>query len=227
MANTMSIFLHMGVHLITGAAILLLLLNKRLSTFKHYIMAGTLGAFISITPDITKFFGDIYLHSLITVPFVGAAFAWVIQKTLHVRWMTAWVSAIAALFIGHLMIDFLGNGVNLLYPFVHEEQNFSILNEMNELIISILFGIAVVSIVIWKKKPPAATIAVMLVILFVTALSISNGTINAILHKRYAAEHPEYITVYPANVPFHWNYYVRIDNLTIIPGKGQYLNISQ
>ena len=71
----MSIILHMGVHLITGAAILLLTLDKWLSSLKTYIIAGMLGALISITPDITKFFGDVYLHSLITVPFVGAAFA--------------------------------------------------------------------------------------------------------------------------------------------------------
>ena len=87
------------------------------------------------------------------------------------------------LFLGHLLIDFLGNGVNLLYPFTNEEQNFAILGSNNELIISVLLTIATTVTLISRKISSLAIISVVLAVSFVFTLGISNAVINYSLQK--------------------------------------------
>ncbi|MCP1182360.1 metal-dependent hydrolase [Paenibacillus sp. 1781tsa1] len=223
----MQMFLHMAIHLITGGTILLIFLNKRLSLTKDYIITFVLGSIIAITPDITKYFGDILLHSLATAPLIGAAYGWIIYKTLNVRFFWAWISTMATLFIGHLLIDLLGNGINLFYPFMNQEQNFAILGSNNELIISALLTIATTITLIYKKVKPLAIVSLVLAASFVVSLGISNAIISYSLQQRYSFNDPQYIIVYPDNTPFHWNYYVRIDELTIISGKGSYFTVTK
>ncbi|TDL64186.1 hypothetical protein E2R58_21170 [Paenibacillus amylolyticus] len=97
----------------------------------------------------------------------------------------------------------------------------------NELIISALLALATAITLIYKKVKPIAIVSLVLAASFVVSLGISNAIINYSLQQRYSFKDPQYIIVYPDNTPFQWNYYVRIDELTIISGKGSYFTVTK
>lgn len=224
----MGALLHASVHLIAGAAILLLFMNKYMFSFRDCFYTVFLGATLAITPDLTKFFGDILLHSILVAPLVGALYAWIIVKLFKkTSYLYAWISSVVTVVVGHLFIDYLGNGVNLLYPLTNEEQNFSILGSNHEIIITIILALGVISTCVWRKTKVPLVITTSAILLFLVTLAVSNASITRSLQQQYASEKPEYIVVYPSSIPFYWNYYVRIDHLNIIAGEGSYLNVTK
>ncbi|SIS42532.1 hypothetical protein [Salimicrobium flavidum] len=104
-------------HILTGVLITDLIFHGPSFTYRktRFTLLGSV-AFLVVLPDIPKLFGFLIGHSLITVPILALLFAFIMRKLLSMRVPAIWWRLTLVLVISSLGIDFLGNGVHLLYP---------------------------------------------------------------------------------------------------------------
>ncbi|GEK59368.1 hypothetical protein CHL76_04180 [Marinococcus halophilus] len=116
------------LHLLTGAAIMYIFYGSPwlISSDRLKIMA--FGAIV-LVPDIPKLFGNYIFHTLLTMPFIAAALAAVVRPALGGGFPKAWAAAFVTLGAGSMLIDFLGNGTQLLYPVATKNFSYPLLTQ--------------------------------------------------------------------------------------------------
>lgn len=212
--------LHLLLHLLAGAATLSWFIDGR--TVGKRIWIILIGACLGITPDVTKLFGDVYLHSMLFAPFIGLFYGFILWMWPRTRFFYAVFASTMTVIIGHLLVDFLGNGDALFYPIIVREQVFSILSPVENLITLFLLVSLVVSFLFTSNRKPM-TITLLPVLILLIALASSHGAIRYQLYAEYKDKHPD-ITVFSSQ-PFHWKFYVRLEDHRIIHGRADYYKI--
>lgn len=136
----MDYLLHSILHILVGLCIGYFFLSKDVESNRDQIFVLTISGIASIAPDITKFFGDLYGHSIWFVPVFGLLMAlvsrWFFKK---IDWVKLWIVFSVVIFIGHLLIDFIGNGLALYYPSTMKEFRFHIIRSVDYFILTLLF----------------------------------------------------------------------------------------
>ncbi|AKG03824.1 hypothetical protein AAV35_002850 [Salimicrobium jeotgali] len=81
----------------------------------RFVLLGGVGVIV-LMPDLPKLFGVLIGHSLVTVPIIAAFFAIFTRALLTMSFFSIWWRLTLVLVVSALGIDYLGNGVHLLYP---------------------------------------------------------------------------------------------------------------
>ncbi|SDW23352.1 hypothetical protein SAMN05421781_0928 [Marinococcus luteus] len=110
------------LHLLTGAAVMYIFYGNPDLTILQRLKVMAFGVMV-LVPDIPKLFGNYIFHTLLTMPFIAGAFAPVVRRALGGGFPKAWSAAFFTLAVGSMLIDFLGNGTQFLFPLT--SKNFS------------------------------------------------------------------------------------------------------
>jgi|GEM_PF-6819295 len=138
-------------HLLLGAAVFYAVIGRVDDTPQRKAALFLLGALLGLSPDFTKAFGDIALHSLLSVPVVAPLYALLLRLLVrNVRLPKLTAAAAAAIVFGHLLVDAAGNGNALLYPLTDYEFSLWLLNR-HEAELSLVFGAGLLAAALSKK----------------------------------------------------------------------------
>ncbi|GAB6087127.1 metal-dependent hydrolase [Alkaliphilus crotonatoxidans] len=194
-------------------------------TIKEKSVLLVSGAFAAITPDITKYFGDLLGHSLLIAPIIVLPIAYLSNLLLkEFRFRILWLSYLLSVVFGHILLDFLHNGVALIYPITQSELSYHIINTF-ELWILMPLMFSVLSILLFKKpyKIVASLIAVLVLFLGVKSFYRA-GLINQ-LNTLYADDKPREI-ILQVSKSLRWPYMIR-SNYFFIDGVASVNNITE
>ncbi|WP_345240569.1 metal-dependent hydrolase [Pontibacillus salipaludis] len=186
--------LHSGIHVLFGIVLTILLFKQKRST--KIIMAG---AGVAIFPDIPKFFGETAGHSLLLAPLIGIGMALIVLGYGKSFWYVS-LKFTAVVLIGHIAIDYLGNGVQLLAPFSQKEFEFHIIRSLDLPLLALLCLTVLGSF--WRKR--VATIGFILILVYFTTFSWSKLQLEASLQEKYEGETIEELETFPADHPWQW-----------------------
>ena len=211
-------FIHTFMHIIIGSYLYTLFFKPTNNKEKVIIILS--GGIIGIIPDVTKFFGDLWLHNIILIPLIGLLFALLLYSLLRINLLKGlWISMLTV-FMSHHLIDYLGNGINLLYPITSDEIELDVIPESMEAII--IFVLLLGFILYLSKLSFTYHIMPLIVIIMLLAIQITSSL--TIQHKLDTKLHPTTITMTPENQLLHWEFDVRLADTTIIKGSGAYLD---
>lgn len=180
-------------------------------------MITMLGLLIGITPDVTKFFGDIFFHSIFAIPIIGFIYTVLTRMILKTSFLKSFLKISLVVFLSHHMIDLLGNGISLFFPIHTVEQELDVIPQSLEILIIILFVIGL--ILYYLKMSFRISVLPLLAVSIILFIQIvSSSVIQTKLKSEYD---PETITMTPHNTILNWSIDVRLEDGTIIKGEAQ------
>ncbi|MGD6831223.1 metal-dependent hydrolase [Sutcliffiella halmapala] len=208
----MGYIVHSILHLSVGACITYVLLNKHYNSMAKRSLVLFIGGFAGISPDITKFLGELYGHSLLSVPIIGLLIMLITRKLfLGISVIKLWI-VLSFSVLSHIFIDYIGNGVALLYPFVTKEYGFHIIHD--ELFLYIL-SIASIIAIFYRKGKLVILSSLLIVALYLGILSYSKIQLHQTLKSKYQEHEITLLSIYP-RWDKRWEFMIRTDEQSII-----------
>ncbi|RSL28926.1 metal-dependent hydrolase [Salibacterium salarium] len=208
----MDYIIHTLLHFLVGASISYLIINKEDRTKSKRFFIMIFGGAVAVSPDVTKFFGDLWWHSIWFVLVSGLLFAIVFRWfTKNIVLQKLWFTFSLTVLVGHILIDYLGNGVAFLYPFVKEEFEFHIVYGMDVLIIFVLL-LALSIGVFYSKGKRFVIMGVLIVTLYLMGLGFSKIQLEQALENQYQRESIDLLLTYPESLS-QWSFQVRTDEV--------------
>ncbi|MBO8157207.1 MAG: metal-dependent hydrolase [Bacillaceae bacterium] len=201
-------------HFLVGASLAYVMFNKDPSIRKR-IFILCLGGMAGISPDITKLFGDILGHSIFFAPVFGLLFAFVLRTFLKedFLFLKAWLVFSLTVLFGHIMIDYIGNGVALFYPFIKGEYSFSIMMSYSYFVMVTLF-IGILAGIFYRRGRLFILASIILISLYFGGLSVSKMILEETLKKQYQSDNINLIITFP-NGYSEWKFMVRTDKVWV------------
>lgn len=129
------------IHMAAGAVLFPILLWAKLTTLKEKLSLYFIGAVIAIVPDIPKIILLHFGHSIFFTPFISLLLAYFLKKYLQTSFIRIWMAVALTIILAHLLLDFLGNGVEILYPIVPDEYAFHIISDERVITIFLSVGL--------------------------------------------------------------------------------------
>ncbi|WP_127533728.1 metal-dependent hydrolase [Paenibacillus kobensis] len=214
-------------HIFTGAACGSLILNRRYDSKKFRTMPLLCGALAGISPDLTKQFGDLFGHSIFfsSIVAIPATVMGIIILKETKAFFRLWVGLTLIVIIAHLLLDYLQNGVALLYPFITDEYSFPIVLANDYYIIGMSLLAISVRLFSGKSTLFAKTVPGIMSLAAIYLISLSVFRIQLIdnINEKFAAYEPyTLVEAYPdglnrLRMP-QWGYMIRNERFFI---KGQ------
>jgi inner membrane protein len=195
-------------HAFAGALVALLFGTP--GKYRLYVLIGVVAALI---PDVTKIlFDSVLLHSLIAAPFVsvlgagmGKAF---LRKELFLRLFGAFL---AAMVLGHQLLDIIDNGNELFFPLIREELEYSLISKGTP-VVWITALAAMAAGWIFRRIRPFAVAGMAAILLFIGFQLVSKEMATNALIQRYPFPQAT-ATVFPTGQwpwdEMGWSYQVR------------------
>lgn len=209
----MGYIIHIILHFAVGACISFLFLNKKgdSATARFFILI--IGGFAAISSDITKYFGDLYGHSLFIAPLLGLIIMLITRKIfIYIPAVKLWI-VLSISVLSHIFIDYIGNGVAIFYPFVTKEYGFYIIND--NLLLYILL-IASVIAVFYRKGKAFVLSSLLIVALFLGVLTYSKLKLQQTLKNKFYDENEIILLqVYPS-WDNRWEFMIRTSEQSMI-----------
>ncbi|WP_042161281.1 metal-dependent hydrolase [Paenibacillus gorillae] len=208
----MELIIHTLIHAAAGASIAYLI--GKPDNFKLRILLLTFGAIAGLSPDFTKYFGDIFFHSVLLAPIAGLLFSFVFTKVQHsISFMLGWI--VFTLSVGtHLLIDYIGNGVALFYPLAQYEYEFSVIDR-DDLLVLIPLAAAVSISLFFRKGRGVVMACVIITCLYLASLTIFKIELEQALERRYHADHVTLLLTYPDPLKREWKFMLRTDKAAV------------
>ncbi|MCM3711102.1 metal-dependent hydrolase [Sporosarcina luteola] len=207
----MGYIIHETLHFSIGACVTYALLNKYYNSIEKVSLVLLIGGIAGITPDITKFFGDLYGHSLLLVPFLGLVIMLITRKLLlEISVVKLWF-VLSFSVLSHIFIDFIGNGVALLYPLITKEYAFHIIRD--DLFLYILL-IALIIAIFYSKGKLVILSSLLIVALYLGVLTYSKIQLQQTLKSEYKEDDITLLLVYP-RWDYRWEFIIRTNKLSI------------
>lgn len=219
----MGFIIHALLHFAVGASIVYLICNKDFESTRQRSVLIVFGGLAGVSPDGTKFFGDQAGHSIWLAPVFGLLFAigfCALQKkavTFKKAWLTFSVSVLS-----HLFIDFIGNGVALLFPFTQKEFEFSIVRSNDAFVLYTLL-IALIISMFYRKGKVVVFAGLLAVSLYLGGLSFSKIQLQQALEEQYQSDKIDLLVTFPRN-DSQWGFQIRTAD-AIISGYSPILGI--
>ncbi|RWZ60606.1 hypothetical protein EQV77_04740 [Halobacillus fulvus] len=205
-------------HIFIGALIASIIMVNDNGSFQNKIMTFVFCGVVVMSPDVLKVLGVLSSHALWLCPVLGMFFSITyVYFTKGKNFFICWIKLSTIIFIGHLFIDFIGNGARLLYPFVKEEFIFSIVSKLDFIFIMFL-ALFMVLILITPKKKGTAFVCLMTILMYFSSLTVSKIQLEYSLKEKYKNEDIISQISYP-NESFHWGYQVRTTNMIVTGGS--------
>ncbi|MGO4106395.1 metal-dependent hydrolase [Paenibacillus sp. YAF4_2] len=206
----MELLLHSLIHLAAGASTAYVLCRKEQASILKRCWLLLIGGLAGLFPDFTKFFGDIFFHSVLLIPLAGLLCAFVyriFQKDISFKqqWLIFSVCVCT-----HLFIDYIGNGVAFLYPIIEHEYEFSIVQRDDVMVLSPLI-LALIIGVWFRNGKKVVWAGVIISILYIGALAGFKIKLENALEQRYQMEHVQSLTTYPNEFKREWRFMLTTD----------------
>ncbi|QUW23621.1 metal-dependent hydrolase [Sporosarcina sp. Marseille-Q4063] len=211
----MGYWIHTLLHFVVGGSIIYLLCNKDFESKMKRCVLILFGGLAGISPDFTKYFGDILGHSVLSAPVFGLLFGigyFAMQK--EISFMKAWFMFTLTVLIGHLFIDYIGNGVALFYPMIQKEFGFSIVGSNDSFILFTLLITIIIGIFYRKGKLVVLT-GILVVSLYLGGLSFSKIQLQQTLEKQYENDNINLLLTFPSHRFLNWEFMVKTDKSNI------------
>lgn len=217
----MELLLHSLIHLAAGASAAYVLCRKVPESFLKRCWLLLIGGFAGLFPDFTKFFGDIFFHSVILMPLAGLLCAFIYrifqrETSLMQLWLIFSICVST-----HLFIDYIGNGVAFLYPIIEHEYEFSIV-QRDDVIVLFPLILALIIGVWFRNGKRIVWVGVIISVLYIGALAGFKMKLENALEKRYQMEHLQSLTTYPNEVKREWKFMLTTDQ-TAVFGRSNLL----
>ncbi|MBP3951780.1 metal-dependent hydrolase [Bacillus suaedae] len=206
----MGYLLHTALHFLVGVSISYLLFNKDFLSKKKRSIVFLFGGVSAVSPDVTKFFGDLFGHSIFSVPLFGLLFTIIFRIFIKdFSFVKTWFIFSITVLIGHIFIDYIGNGVAFLFPFVKSEFDFHIIASVDFIITTTLL-ISVIIGFLNKKGKAIILMGTIIICLYFGFLSISKVQLEHTLKSKYDANKIELLLTYPSFGKMgSWDFQVR------------------
>lgn len=211
----MGYIIHETLHFFVGASLAYVMCNKDFESTGKRALILCFGGIAAISPDITKIFGDILGHSVLLVPVYGLLFTIsfrVFVKDLH--FLKAWFIFSLTVLIGHIFIDYVGNGVSFLLPLTQEEFSFSVIRRNDEFVLYTLL-VAVLIGLFYRKGKLVFLTGIIIVSLYLGGLSVSKIQLEQALNKQYQSDNVNLLITFPSNSYLEWKFMVRTDKVWV------------
>lgn len=118
---SMILAMHIATHLLTGSFIVSIVLMRKAISFKEKVVLLGLTSFLGIVPDLL---GNRYVspwsHSIIVMGLVMVPIVFLFRLLLKKYSYTQLYLCLAGSVLGHILVDYLGHGVHLVYPLSSE-----------------------------------------------------------------------------------------------------------
>lgn len=203
--------IHEILHFSVGACITYVLLYKYYNSMAKVILILFIGGIAGITPDITKFFGDLYGHSLFLVLLLGLIIMLITRKLfLDIPVVKLWL-VLSFSVLSHVFIDYIGNGVALFYPFITKEYDFHIIQD--DLFLYIL-SIATIIAIFYRKGKLVILSSLLIVALYLGGLTYSKIQLQQTLKSKYKEDDITLLLVYP-RWDYRWEFIIRTNKHSI------------
>lgn len=208
----MGYIIHEILHFSVGACITYVLLNIYGNSRTKIIWLLLIGGIAGITSDITKFFGNLYGHSLFLVLILGLVIMLITRKLfLEISVVKLWL-VLSISVLSHIFIDFIGNGVALFYPLITKEYDFYIIRD--DLFLFIL-SIAILIAIFYRKGKLVILSSLLIVALYIGALTYSKIQLQQTLKSEYKEDDITLLMVYPRG-DYRWEFMIRTNKHSII-----------
>lgn len=211
----MGYIIHEIFHFLVGASFIYILTIKERDNIRKRIIYLLFGGIAAISPDITKFFGDIFGHSIWAASMFGLLVA-VIFHFLHrdIPFVKSWGIFSLIVLVGHLFIDYIGNGVAFLYPIHKEEFSLSIIARTDEFIFFTLLAIVLIALVYRKGKMIVLT-GLLLISLYIGGLIVSKLQLEHALKQQYEDNEIHLLLTYRSHQFLEWNFMLRSEKVWV------------
>jgi hypothetical protein len=211
----MGYLIHTLLHFLVGASLFYVICNKDYKTKWKRVVLFLFGGAAGVFPDVTKFFGDIFGHSILLAPLIGLLSAIGYRLLLKdISLKKLWFAFSITVLFGHLFIDYIGNGVAFLYPFVQKEFDFHIVRSSDNIIIFTLL-LAFVTGIFYQKGKWIVLSGLVAVSLYLGVLSFSKIQLQQTLKNEYQGDNITLLITYP-RYDNQWAFQVRTNEASII-----------
>ncbi|MEH7239483.1 metal-dependent hydrolase [Bacillus sp. JJ1562] len=211
----MGYIIHEVFHFLVGASLAYILVVKDIGRIGKRTLILFFGGITAISPDITKLFGDILGHSIWLVTVFGLVFALVfhfLQK--DVSFFKSWGIFSLIVLVGHIFIDYIGNGVAFLYPITHKEYSLSIITRTDEFVLYTLLFVVLIGLFYRKGKMIILT-GMIIISLYLCGLTVSKFHLENTLKTQYEGEDINLLLSFRSRNFLEWNFMVRTDKVWV------------
>ncbi|MYL34287.1 hypothetical protein GLW05_11830 [Pontibacillus yanchengensis] len=207
---------HVLLHFLVGASISYLLFNKDFVSISKRLTVYLFGGIVAVSPDIPKFFGYLFGHSIFYVLLMGLCFTPVfriVNKDFSF-WKT-WIIFSITVLIGHIYIDYIGNGIALLFPIVKKDFNFHIIPSLDLMIITTLFTTLIIGL-FHNKSKGIILLGALIISLYFCLLTASKIQLEHTLREKFNNYEIELLLTYPNSNDFgEWSFQVRTNEFWV------------
>ncbi|MEK4849785.1 metal-dependent hydrolase [Paenibacillus sp. FSL H7-0756] len=124
----MILAMHMATHLLTGSFIVSMVLMRYEISFREKVVLLGLASFLGIVPDLL---GNRYVspwsHSIVVMGLVMVPIVFIFKLLLKKYSYIQLYLCLAGSVLGHILVDYLGHGVHLIYPLSSEAYTLSLI----------------------------------------------------------------------------------------------------
>lgn len=117
----MILAMHIATHLLTGSFIVSMVLMRKGISFKEKVVVLGLASFLGIVPDLL---GNRYVspwsHSIVVMGLVMVPIVFIFKLLFKKYSYIQLYLCLAGSVLGHILVDYLGHGVHLIYPLSSE-----------------------------------------------------------------------------------------------------------
>jgi hypothetical protein len=207
--------IHEIIHFLIGSGLAYLICSKETTSKLNRGLVMFFGGAAASSPDITKFFGDLLGHSIWFGLLFGLVFAFIFRFFIkEISFKKSWFTFSLCVILGHIFIDYLGNGVALFYPFIEEDFDFSIIKRVDNLILYTLL-LTVITGFFFRKGKIIILSGLLIVSLYFGILSFSKIQLQQALKDKYKDEHITLLLIYP-RLDNQWEFQVRTKKVSVI-----------
>ncbi|WP_238653136.1 metal-dependent hydrolase [Paenibacillus piscarius] len=118
---SMILAMHVMTHLLTGSFIVSMVLMRKAISFKEKVVLLGLASLLGIVPDLL---GNRYVspwsHSIVVMGLVMVPIVFIFKLLLKKYSYIQLYLCLAGSVLGHILVDYLGHGVHLVYPLSSE-----------------------------------------------------------------------------------------------------------
>ncbi|KGP71928.1 hypothetical protein [Pontibacillus yanchengensis] len=207
------------LHLLTGSLVMYILIGQDDDVFKKRVKVMGYGAFVAISPDIPKLLGTLLGHSIWGIPVLALIVAFPGALMLNISYSKLWLSTVITILFAAILIDFMGNGAHIFYPFIQKGVSFEIIDEdiwmVGLLLLSLSIGL------LYHKGRPLLIIGSLFIAVFLGVKAYSKWSLEQTLYNKYEDKNVVQLTTYPSTgEDFSWTYKVETNKETISGRKS-------
>ena len=211
--HNLGYIIHEIFHFLIGATVIYLFINENDETIDKRALIMVFGGIAAISPDMTKFFGDILGHSIWFAPVFGLLLSIIFQFFYReIPFLKSWGIFSLSVLIGHIFVDYIGNGVALFYPILKKEYSLNLIVSTDNFILYLLLILLLICL-FYKKGKTILLAGILMIALYLGGLTASKYYLEKTLKQQY--ENIDLLLTFRNHNFLEWNFIVRTNEVWV------------